>query len=82
MIEWRWGLAPLTVRDATAHNLARELDLAHPRLDAPTYAVPPVIGAVCPVNPGLVASRVNASGSSRAHWAALAQLAREGGWEM
>ena len=25
LIEWRWGLAPLTVRDATANNLAREL---------------------------------------------------------
>ena len=25
MIEWRWGLAPLTVRDETANNLADEL---------------------------------------------------------
>jgi hypothetical protein len=34
MIEANWGLSPLTVRDATANNLADELDFAHPR-DAP-----------------------------------------------
>jgi phospholipase C len=79
-IEWRWRLQPLTVRDATAHNLARELDLAHPRLDAPTYSVPTVIGAVCPANPGLVASGAGTSGSSRAQWAALGQVARQHGW--
>jgi hypothetical protein len=68
------------VRDATAHNLAAELDLAHPRLDAPTYSVPAVIGAACPANPGFVASRAVTSGSSRAHWAALGQVARQHGW--
>ena len=26
MIEWRWGLQPLTERDATANNLAEALD--------------------------------------------------------
>src|SRR5205814_2195599 len=48
-IEWRWGLEPLTVRDATAINLAVALDFAAPRSRAPQYAVPPgPFGAPCP----------------------------------
>ncbi len=41
MIEWRWSLDPLTVRDATANNLATVLDFKRPQLRAPQYAVPP-----------------------------------------
>ena len=41
MIEWRFGLAPLTVRDATARNLAEVLDFdQRPRLKAPRYGLP------------------------------------------
>jgi phospholipase C len=36
LIEWRWGLEPLTVRDAGANNLAEELDFRHPQLAAPS----------------------------------------------
>jgi phospholipase C len=39
-IEWRWGLEPLTERDATANNLAEALDFRRPRKKAPRYAVP------------------------------------------
>jgi len=35
MIEWRWGLAPLTQRDANANNLAEVLDFNNPRTDEP-----------------------------------------------
>lgn len=38
MIEWRWGLAPLTARDANARNLAEVLDFTTARTDTP--AVP------------------------------------------
>jgi phospholipase C len=48
MIEWRWGLAPLSVRDANANNLAEALDFRHDRRDAPDYAVPPFVSAACP----------------------------------
>jgi phospholipase C len=41
MIEWRWNLRPLTVRDANANNLAEILDFAHPNLNAPQFNVPP-----------------------------------------
>jgi len=40
MIEWRWRLAPLTVRDATANNLAEALDFNAPRRRAPQFLVP------------------------------------------
>jgi phospholipase C len=48
MIEWRFGLAPLTVRDAAANNLAEVLDFANPPLlDAPRYDVPRPITFGC-----------------------------------
>ena len=40
MIEWRFGLAPLTERDRDANNLAEVLDFAHPNLTSGTYTVP------------------------------------------
>jgi phospholipase C len=39
LIESRWSLQPLTIRDAQANNLADELDLQNPRLDAPAIEV-------------------------------------------
>jgi phospholipase C len=50
LIEWRFGLAPLALRDATARNLALALDLAAtPDLAAPQFRVPVVTaGARCP----------------------------------
>ena len=40
MIEWRWNLRPLTVRDANANNLAEALDFDAPNLSAPRFGVP------------------------------------------
>ena len=51
MIEWRWNLRPLTVRDAQANNLIEVLDFTRPNLDAPQYSVPVgPHGAPCPLN--------------------------------
>jgi phospholipase C len=48
MIEWRFGLAPLTVRDAAANNLAEVLDFENPpRLRAPRYHVPRPLAFGC-----------------------------------
>jgi len=41
LIEWRWSLRPLTIRDATANNLAEVLDFSRQNLTAPVFAVPP-----------------------------------------
>jgi phospholipase C len=40
MIEWRWDLQPLTVRDATANNLAETLDFSAFDLRAQRFRVP------------------------------------------
>ena len=49
LIEWRWKLDPLTVRDATANNLAMALDFGKPNRTAPFYAIPPgPYGSPCP----------------------------------
>jgi phospholipase C len=51
MIEWRWSLRPLTVRDATANNLAEALDFTHVNLTAPAFNVPPgPYGGLCVPN--------------------------------
>jgi len=49
MIEDNWGLAPLSIRDATAANIADELDYSQPRNDAPRIDVPAgPFGVPCP----------------------------------
>lgn len=55
LIEWRFGLPPLAVRDAEAANLAAELDFAHPDTSAPLFSVPALAsGPACPgSSPGL-----------------------------
>jgi phospholipase C len=81
MIEWRWGLAPLSVRDATTNNLADELDFTQVDLaPPPVYSVPAVTGAVCPVRlPGLAAPLLPPA-SVRAHWEGLREVVRRHGW--
>jgi phospholipase C len=48
MIEWRWNLRPLSIRDARANNLASVLDFRRRNLRAPRLAVPAVTSAPCP----------------------------------
>jgi phospholipase C len=51
MIEWRWGLPALSVRDAAANNLAEALDFGKKVKEAPQYDVPVVVSAPCPTAP-------------------------------
>ena len=68
MIEWRWGLEALTVRDATANNLAEALDFRQTPRVAPQYGVPPgPFGGPC----GLPETDA---------WTAMADVARRHGW--
>ena len=49
LIEWRWGLKPLSVRDAAATNIATALDFSRRNLAAkPAVAPRLVAGAACP----------------------------------
>ena len=73
-IEWRWGLPPLTRRDAAARNLAEVLDFgATPRLTPPRYTVaaPP---ACLPCGVAQI--------ESSEEWGPLLDKARAEGWNL
>ena len=49
MIEWRWGLPSLTVRDAATNNIVEAIDFSKPKKNAPEYNVPVgPFGQPCP----------------------------------
>jgi phospholipase C len=73
LIEWRFGLQPLTVRDAQARNLAEVLDFSHaPNLTAPQWNVPPALPAPC----------VDGAPGDYEGWKALADQALAYGWSL
>jgi phospholipase C len=80
MIEWRWNLKPLTVRDETANNLAEALDFKLKKPPAPPqFSVPPgPFGRPCGTSSSLKASE--AQGSASSDWVILQQKARSYGW--
>jgi phospholipase C len=43
LVEWRFGLEPLSVRDRAANNLAAELDFSHRNLTAPKIVAPRLV---------------------------------------
>jgi phospholipase C len=47
MIEWRWGLKSLSVRDANANNVATVLDVRRRNLHPSRYAVPALSPRPC-----------------------------------
>jgi len=73
LIEWRFGLQPLTVRDAQARNLAEVLDFrSAPNLAAPQWSVPPALPAPC----------VDGAPGDYEGWKALADQALASGWSL
>ena len=90
LIEWRWGLAPLTPRDASSdiNNLAYALNFASPQTAVPGLPTPtaPAVGAPCFQSPGGVLSAVagsrSAPTSSTAKWATLQTMAANYGFEV
>jgi phospholipase C len=73
MIEWRWGLKPLTPRDKAARNLAEVLDFGHPPdLHAARWDVPEVVSMACGAN----------SFADFTQWRALKKLARAHHWRV
>jgi phospholipase C len=73
MIEWRWHLAPLTVRDQTANNLAEVLDFSARDVSARPFAVPSgPFGASCV---GAVSKA-----EEKEEWLPLLEMAADFGW--
>jgi phospholipase C len=68
MIEWRWGLPHLTVRDEAATNLAEVLDFRRPQRRTPSYNVPE----------GNIATICTPVGLDK--WATLSGIAALSGW--
>lgn len=78
MIEWRWNLRPLTVRDASARNLALALDFSTADLAAPQYAVPPgPFGSPCTSS---VPTPFAETRSGTENWEGLRTVAGQHGW--
>ena len=72
----RWGLQPLTVRDATLNNLASALNIRQKRRKAPPMAVDPgPFGAPCAVPAAAPVGPAIELGD-------LAAVARSAGWPM
>lgn len=81
MIEWRFGLSPLTPRDAAANNLAAALDFKNPpNLNAPAYAVPSFVGLPC--NPTPISNYPSGAVSGYEEWQALKSLAQTTGYSI
>jgi len=75
LIEWRWGLASLTVRDATADNLAAILDFNQVNAGAPAFSVPPgPFGGACVSGLAPVAPTAT---SEQNEWSAVGSLATQ-----
>jgi phospholipase C len=78
MIEWRWNVRPLTVRDATAQNLALALDFSLSDLTAPQYAVAPgSFGSVCTSTLTTPSPTARSAGEN---WDGLRNVALRYGW--
>lgn len=88
LIEWRWGLTPLTPRDASSdiNNLAYALNFSSPQTAVPSLPTPtaPAVGAACLQSPGGIFSQVSGSRaaptSSTAKWAELQTMAASYGF--
>lgn len=82
MIEWRWDLKALTVRDAQAANIAESFDFSSANLTAPAFSVPTgPFGKACGAG-SLPAGSAAAAGREKhiAEWLTLKQLAQQHGF--
>lgn len=85
LIEWRWGLQPLTARDESndTANLAQALNFQNHDPVVPALPKPsaPLTGAPCPQ--GLIGGLLSGGGSSlTAMWKGLAKLATTHGFHV
>ena len=80
LIEWRWSLAPLTVRDAAANNVASILDFEQPDLAAPAFSVPiGPFGGACASG---LTSAVPSGNREQNEWSAVESLAKQYGFQI
>ena len=81
MLEWRFGLTPLTARDAAARNLAEALDFAHPDASVPSLPIVPDPGPqLCGASPASAGASAPVPTTDEDHWADLREMLRTNGW--
>jgi phospholipase C len=84
LIEWRWGLAPLTARDASndVENLAYALNFDHPNETVPAFPQPfaPVLGAPCLGGGGILGAAAPVQTPESNVWSELARSAAANGF--
>jgi phospholipase C len=79
LIEWRWSLAPLTLRDASANNLAAILDFDQPDIGAPAFSVPiGPFGGACASG---LSPAVLLRNGEQTEWSAVESLAKQYGFQ-
>jgi len=82
LIEWRWGVRPLTKRDASAEigNLAASLDFSNPNPAVPSLPQPaPPPSSPCSLLSAFTLSQTQSTGQS---WAKLRESAKRQGWKV
>ena len=72
-IEWRWGLKPLTRRDAHANNIVSALDFS-------TTRTPPSYGVITPPPPTDCSAPTTGATGESTEWSGLKKLALREGW--
>jgi phospholipase C len=93
MIEWRWGLSPLTPRDGSSdiNNLAYALDFTQSQTAVPSLPKPvaPAIGVPCVQNPvgifeasGINSGAATPASDETATWKAMYDLAARNGFQV
>ena len=89
LIEWRWGLAPLTLRDASEQigNPATSMNFVNPKSVPPTLPAAPTVSATPCVGGGIFNSVAGVSREElrraappRTEWGALAGTAHTRQW--
>jgi hypothetical protein len=78
LIEWRWNLSPLTVRDSNANSLASVLNFSKPNLQAPQYSVP--IGPFGTACSSAATGSLPSTSSEETEWTAIQTLAQQYGF--
>jgi phospholipase C len=79
LIEWRWGLAPLTARDASSDvaNLAYALNFKEPDASVPYLPQPqaPLVAAPCLANLGGGILSTGSTSTPTSEWQTLSSQA-------
>jgi len=84
LVEWRYGLKPLTKRDAAARNLVATFDFAKPNLAVPTFTPVADPGPHICGTPDLPVPLTTQQKSAHGDvfWADLRDVAKRSGWDI